>query len=93
MSGSSGIALSWSGGKDSALALWALRGEGIEPAALLTTLTEDHGRISMHAVRAELLRAQAAAAGIELGETVARDGFALQDLLPTGAAAAGAPGS
>ena len=62
------VALSWSGGKDSALALWALRREGIEPAALLTTLTEDYDRISMHGVRGELLRAQAAATGIELVE-------------------------
>jgi uncharacterized protein (TIGR00290 family) len=63
------LALSWSGGKDSALALWALREElGTEPAALLTTITEDYDRISMHAVRSELLRAQARATGIELVE-------------------------
>jgi uncharacterized protein (TIGR00290 family) len=63
------VALSWSGGKDSALALWALREEmATEPVALLTTITEDFGRISMHAVRTELLRAQARATGIELVE-------------------------
>jgi diphthamide synthase (EF-2-diphthine--ammonia ligase) len=63
------VALSWSGGKDSALALWVLREElGIEPAALLTTITEDYDRISMHAVRTDLLRAQARATGIELVE-------------------------
>jgi uncharacterized protein (TIGR00290 family) len=62
------VALSWSGGKDSALALRALRREGVEPAALLTTLTEDYDRISMHGVRGELLRAQAAAVGVELVE-------------------------
>jgi uncharacterized protein (TIGR00290 family) len=63
------FALSWSGGKDSALALWALREElGAEPIALLTTLTEDYDRISMHGVRGELLRAQARATGIELVE-------------------------
>jgi uncharacterized protein (TIGR00290 family) len=62
-------ALSWSGGKDSALALWALREEaGIEPAALLTTITEDYDRVSMHGVRRELVRAQAAAAGVPLVE-------------------------
>jgi uncharacterized protein (TIGR00290 family) len=65
----SAVALSWSGGKDSALALWKLREEhGVEPLALLTTLTEDYDRISMHAVRGELLRAQARATGIELVE-------------------------
>jgi uncharacterized protein (TIGR00290 family) len=63
------LALSWSGGKDSSLALWVLREElEIEPVALLTTLTEDYDRISMHAVRGELLRAQAQATGVELVE-------------------------
>ncbi|HEY2053372.1 MAG TPA: ATP-binding protein [Solirubrobacterales bacterium] len=65
----SGVVLSWSGGKDSALALWALREEqGVEPTALLTTFTEDYGRVSMHAVRRELLEAQAAAVGVPLVE-------------------------
>ncbi|MFN8215833.1 MAG: diphthine--ammonia ligase [Solirubrobacterales bacterium] len=62
------VALSWSGGKDSALALWELRRAGIEPVALLTTVTEDHDRVSMHAVRGELLRAQARAVGVPLVE-------------------------
>ncbi|HET7416372.1 MAG TPA: ATP-binding protein [Solirubrobacterales bacterium] len=63
------LALSWSGGKDSALALRALREElGVEPVALLTTITEDYDRVSMHGVRRELLRAQARATGIELVE-------------------------
>jgi uncharacterized protein (TIGR00290 family) len=63
------LALSWSGGKDSALALRALREElGTEPVALLTTFTEDYDRVSMHAVRRELLRAQARATGVELVE-------------------------
>jgi uncharacterized protein (TIGR00290 family) len=59
-------ALSWSGGKDSALALWALRRRGTEPSALITTVTEDYERISMHGVRRALLEQQAAAAGIPL---------------------------
>jgi uncharacterized protein (TIGR00290 family) len=63
------LALSWSGGKDSALALWTLRREeGIEPVALLTTVTEEYARISMHGVRRELLAAQAEAAGIPVVE-------------------------
>jgi uncharacterized protein (TIGR00290 family) len=62
-------ALSWSGGKDSALALWVMREElGVEPTALLTTFTEDYDRVSMHAVRRELLEAQAAAVGVPLVE-------------------------
>jgi uncharacterized protein (TIGR00290 family) len=63
------VALSWSGGKDSALALRALRDElGTEPSALLTTFTGDYDRVSMHGVRRELLRMQARAAGVELVE-------------------------
>jgi uncharacterized protein (TIGR00290 family) len=63
------LALSWSGGKDSSLALRALRDEhGIEPVALLTTVTEDFGRVSMHGVRRELVVEQARAVGVPLVE-------------------------
>lgn len=63
------VALSWSGGKDSALALWALRVEsGIEPIALLTTVTEDYDRVSMHGVRRKLVQVQAEAAKLPLVE-------------------------
>ena len=62
-------ALSWSGGKDSALALHALTVDGEPPpAALITTLTNGYDRISMHGVRRELLWRQARAVGIELVE-------------------------
>ncbi len=61
-------ALSWSGGKDSALTLWTLRGEGIEPEALITTVTDAYDRISMHGVRRELLSRQADTAGVPLVE-------------------------
>jgi uncharacterized protein (TIGR00290 family) len=63
-----GPALAWSGGKDSALALWALQQRGERPAALLTTVTAEYERISMHGVRRSLLRRQAAATGIPLVE-------------------------
>jgi uncharacterized protein (TIGR00290 family) len=63
------VALSWSGGKDSSLALWAMREElRTPPAVLLTTVTEDFDRVSMHGVRRELVRAQAEAAGLPLVE-------------------------
>ena len=68
MSGSTGPALAWSGGKDSALALWALREEEVMPAALLTTVTEEYERVSMHGVRRSLVRRQAAATGLPLVE-------------------------
>lgn len=59
--------LSWSSGKDSAWALYELRRTpGIEVAGLLTTVNRRHARVAMHAVREELLEAQAAAAGLPL---------------------------
>jgi uncharacterized protein (TIGR00290 family) len=64
------LALSWSGGKDSALTLWALRRDGHEPAALVTTVTEAYDRISMHGVRRTLLTRQAKAVGIPLVEVL-----------------------
>jgi len=62
------LALSWSGGKDSALALSRLRGEQLEPEALITTVTESYDRISMHGVRRELLARQARALSLPLVE-------------------------
>jgi uncharacterized protein (TIGR00290 family) len=62
------LALAWSGGKDSALALDALHANGAEVVALLTTVTEEYERVSMHGVRHELVRAQAAALGLPLVE-------------------------
>jgi uncharacterized protein (TIGR00290 family) len=54
-------ALSWSTGKDSAWALHILRSQGIEVSKLLTTVNSTHDRVAMHAVRRELLEAQAEA--------------------------------
>jgi uncharacterized protein (TIGR00290 family) len=62
------LALSWSGGKDSALTLWTLRREQCEPQALITTVTETYDRISMHGVRRELLARQADALATPLVE-------------------------
>jgi diphthamide synthase (EF-2-diphthine--ammonia ligase) len=61
------ILVSWSSGKDSASMLHVLRTEGIgEPGALLTTVNESARRVAMHAVRTEVLQAQADAAGLPL---------------------------
>jgi uncharacterized protein (TIGR00290 family) len=63
------VLLSWSSGKDSAWTLFRLRQQpGVDVGALLTTFNELAGRVAMHAVRAELVRAQAAAAGLPLWE-------------------------
>jgi uncharacterized protein (TIGR00290 family) len=48
--------------------MWTLRGRGLEPDALITTVTEPYERISMHGVRRELLARQAEALGIPLVE-------------------------
>ena len=61
------VLVSWSSGKDSAWMLHVLRSEGLgEPAALLTTINESADRVAMHAVRRDVLQAQAAAAGLPL---------------------------
>lgn len=53
------IVLSWSGGKDSALALAALRADPrFDVVALLTTVTAGYDRISIHGVRRSLLERQ-----------------------------------
>lgn len=61
------VVLSWSGGKDSALALYRLRRDPrYRVVALLTSVSEEYRRISHHGVREELLDAQAAAVGLPL---------------------------
>ncbi|HEX6747787.1 MAG TPA: hypothetical protein VF092_10890 [Longimicrobium sp.] len=63
------LILSWSGGKDSALALDALRACGAyDPIVLLTSVTGGYERIAIHGVRRGLLRAQADALGLPLHE-------------------------
>lgn len=57
--------IAWSSGKDSAWALWVARQLGeVEVVGALTTLTDAFGRVSMHAVREELLDRQLQAAGL-----------------------------
>jgi len=59
----------WSGGKDSALALHALRQDPhFQVTGLLTTVTEGFDRISMHGVRRELLHRQAESIGLPVEE-------------------------
>lgn len=59
--------VSWSSGKDSALALQLARDElRIEVVGLLTTVNAAADRVAMHAVRRVLLEAQAASLGLPL---------------------------
>jgi uncharacterized protein (TIGR00290 family) len=61
------VLVSWSGGKDSCFALYETqRARGHRVAALLTTLTRDFDRVSMHGVRRQLLEEQAASLGLPL---------------------------
>jgi uncharacterized protein (TIGR00290 family) len=61
------ILVSWSTGKDSAWMLHTINQEYPNAAAgLLTTTNEAFDRVAMHAVRRELLEAQAEAAGLPL---------------------------
>lgn len=64
------VVLAWSGGKDSALALAELdRDDRYEVVALLTTLTRQRNRVTMHGVRRELIRQQAESLGMRLIES------------------------
>ena len=59
--------VAWSTGKDSAWALHEARRAGeLDIVGLLTTVTAPYQRVSMHAVRVELLAAQADAIGLPL---------------------------
>ena len=61
------VIFSWSAGKDSALAFYELqKTKNYEITALLTTVTKDYDRISMHGVRRVLLELQAESLGFPL---------------------------
>jgi uncharacterized protein (TIGR00290 family) len=60
------VLVSWSSGKDSAWMVHVLRRRGVEMGAVLTTINADAQRVAMHAVRVELLAAQARALGLPL---------------------------
>ena len=61
------VLLSWSTGKDSAWTLHVLRYKGeVEVVGLITTVNEAFGRVAMHAVRREVLEAQAQTVGLPI---------------------------
>jgi len=61
------VLVSWSGGKDSCVALYEVQ-KTRRVEALLTTITRDFDRISMHGVRRALLAQQAESLGMRLRE-------------------------
>ena len=65
------IALCFSGGKDSAMALHEIQRRGeYRVAELVTTVTDAYDRVSMHGVRRALLRRQAESLGLPATEVV-----------------------
>lgn len=60
------ILLSWSGGKDSCMALYEVQRSQSYEIIILTTVTEGYDRISMHGVRRMLLERQAESLGLDL---------------------------
>jgi len=69
------VLLAWSGGKDSALALREVVHDGrYRVAALLTTVTGEYDRISMHGVRRTLLERQAESLRLPLEQVVISPG-------------------
>jgi len=61
------IAVSWSGGKDSALALYySLLEKKYKVHSLLTTFSAEYNRTSMHGIRIELLEKQVQSIGIPI---------------------------
>jgi uncharacterized protein (TIGR00290 family) len=63
------VLVSWSGGKDGAVALYEiLESQSYQITALLTTVTEDYDRISMHGVQRILLERQVDSLGFPLEE-------------------------
>jgi uncharacterized protein (TIGR00290 family) len=69
------VLISWSGGKDSCLALYELqKAGGHRTAALLTTVTRDYDRVQMHGVRRVLLERQAASLVLPLRQVLISKG-------------------
>jgi len=60
------LCCSWSGGKDSCLALHRMLAQGGQLACLVTMFTEDGQRSRSHGLAREVLEAQAAAIGVPL---------------------------
>jgi uncharacterized protein (TIGR00290 family) len=69
------VLMSWSGGKDSCLALYEIqKSSNYRVAALLTTITRETDRISMHGVRRALLERQATSLSLPLHQVLISKG-------------------
>lgn len=70
--------LNWSGGKDSAFCLYEAGRQGSRPEALVTTISQATGRISMHGVPSSLLHLQAASVQLPLRTIALPEGTGMQ---------------
>ena len=69
------VLVSWSGGKDSCMVLREIqRSPDLRVEALLTTITRDYDRISMHGVRRILLERQAVSLRVPLHQILISKG-------------------
>jgi uncharacterized protein (TIGR00290 family) len=65
------VLVAWSSGKDSALSLYQIKlANQYEIVSLLTTITSDYDRVSMHGVRRILVERQAQSLGLPLAEVL-----------------------
>ncbi len=63
------VVLCWSGGKDSAISLYEIQKNGkYEILTLLTTITDDYDRVSLHGVPRTLVEQQAHSLGLPIQE-------------------------
>lgn len=61
------VSISWSSGKDAALALYSIKQEGLlEVVSLHTNISKEMGRVGMHGTPLALVEAQAQAIGLPL---------------------------
>ncbi len=69
------VVLFWSGGKDSAFALYRIQQENkYEVVALVSTFNRKYKRLSMHGIRENLIEAQSQSIGIPLYKMYVEEG-------------------
>jgi uncharacterized protein (TIGR00290 family) len=73
------VVVGWSGGKDSALALYEVLKSGMDVQTLLTTVTQEYDRVSIHGVLRVLLEQQAESLGFPVDEMMLPKGAADED--------------
>jgi len=74
------VLFSWSGGKDSAMALYEIQKDNkYKITSLLTTITEDYDRVSMHGVPRILVEQQACSLGLPLKKLFVSKGSSIEE--------------